>query len=357
MTISPLSLIYIFGALQALMLVAGINFKQPLASSAKIITSVLLLVMFMVMSYYVLLLNEVYIFHPYLHSLGGAAWMAISPAYYLMLKSIREPKWELNWASLAYFFLPMLFLGELLLALAGFPAAFYRLIDNDLLYLDCWMACFFVSGFYFLVKTLLEQRRVSHQPRDKTLQWFNYAFLGIITVFFFIYIGVRRAYLPWFEMTLMALCAVFVFSLVFKVFQSMSFRQFFEQPKYDNREWPVSKLQQLAQQLEQAVTENELYRKKELNLNELAQQSGINANTLSQLFGLHYKMNFYDFINRYRLEQVEQMMLDPANQQYKIIALAEASGFKSKTTFYKVFKEKHQMTPAQFMKRNLTHSS
>jgi len=70
------------------------------------------------------------------------------------------------------------------------------------------------------------------------------------------------------------------------------------------------------------------------------------------VFSLHYKSNFYDFINRYRLAHLEQLIIHPDYEQYKIMSLATESGFKSKATFYKAFKGKHQVTPSQFIKQN-----
>lgn len=352
MEVNATSLIYLFGAAQALLLIIGINYRQPLVSTTKLVTSILLIVMLFLMLYYAILLNGFHAFSPYIHSLGSAAWMAITPAYYLMLKSIREPKWKLQWKHLLYFIFSLILLAEFALTSLGIPAWLFLLANDSGLYLDVWMLCFFLPGFYFVGKTIHQQHQPEQLTKNKSLRWFSYVLMLVLIVFAVIYLLVRKDYVNWFELTLIVFCELFVFMLVFKTFKSMSLRQFFDSTKYDNQEISKTEFQQLAQQLEYQMTHEKIYQNKDLKLSELAHKSGISTNDLSQLFSLHYQSNFYDFVNQYRLNHLEKMLFDDSNRQYKILALAEESGFKSKTTFYKVFKEKHQLTPAQFMKKN-----
>lgn len=55
--------------------------------------------------------------------------------------------------------------------------------------------------------------------------------------------------------------------------------------------------------------------------------------------------NFYDLINTYRIEAIKQQLLTSDEQ---IIQLAYQNGFKSKSTFNKIFKEKTGMTPKAY---------
>ncbi len=351
MNLTLISLIYLFGAVQAALLLVGINLKKPFVSDLKKIISLLLLAMMITMVYYVVIVNAYENIYPYIDSLGSAAWMSIAPLYYLLNLSIQIPKWELKRKHLFYFILPLIFWGEGVLTTLGFPWHLYHFINNPQLFLDLWMLGYFSTGFYFILQCVrLHKQEREEVIKNKELVWFTYAFLIVLLVFAPTYMIIRGNYMIWFELILIALFEGFVFLLMYKVFKLIPSQNFFEHTKYLNKVLSKKEMQYFAIQLEQIMEEEKPYLDKKLSLSDLSKVSGINSNDLSQVFNLHYHSNFYDFINRYRLEYLEGLILDPSYSQYKIMALAEESGFNSKATFYKTFKEKHQLTPTQFIK-------
>ena len=85
----------------------------------------------------------------------------------------------------------------------------------------------------------------------------------------------------------------------------------------------------------------------------LSKQFGVNRNQLSQLINEGVGENFYDFINKYRVEEVKRLMADPQKQNYSLLGLALDAGFKSKSTFNLVFKRFTGLTPTEY-KKNIT---
>jgi AraC-like DNA-binding protein len=59
-------------------------------------------------------------------------------------------------------------------------------------------------------------------------------------------------------------------------------------------------------------------------------------------------MNFYDFVNRYRLEEFKKLASDPKNRQFTMLALAFDCGFNSKSSFNRYFKKATGQTPSQY---------
>ena len=59
-------------------------------------------------------------------------------------------------------------------------------------------------------------------------------------------------------------------------------------------------------------------------------------------------MNFYDFVNDYRVEEIKQKLADPAQNQYTLNALAFDCGFNSKSTFNELFKKNTGKTPKEY---------
>ncbi|WP_455203357.1 helix-turn-helix domain-containing protein, partial [Kaarinaea lacus] len=86
----------------------------------------------------------------------------------------------------------------------------------------------------------------------------------------------------------------------------------------------------------------------ELTLPQLAAELGISPHYLSQVINERLKQNFFDFVNRYRVEEVKQCLSDPTNNRGNIATLAFDAGFNSKSAFYTAFKKLTGMTPKQF---------
>jgi len=92
------------------------------------------------------------------------------------------------------------------------------------------------------------------------------------------------------------------------------------------------------------------YLNPELSLQELSDLIGEKKYFLSMVINQKYNKNFFEFINEYRINEVKERMKDPKYKNLKIISLAYDSGFNSKTSFNRVFKQVNNMTPSQYMK-------
>jgi AraC-like DNA-binding protein len=90
------------------------------------------------------------------------------------------------------------------------------------------------------------------------------------------------------------------------------------------------------------------YLKFNLNLAELAEMVNLTRNQLSFVINQKHRMNFNEYINSYRIEEVKRLMVDPANQHLKLMSLAYDAGFNSKASFNRIFKKLTDMTPSQY---------
>ena len=92
------------------------------------------------------------------------------------------------------------------------------------------------------------------------------------------------------------------------------------------------------------------YLNSELKLADLAGMLGISTHHLSQLLNQKLGANFYDFVNEYRIREIQQRLLDPAYQAYTILGIAFDTGFSSKTSFNRLFKKLTGFTPSEYVK-------
>jgi len=93
------------------------------------------------------------------------------------------------------------------------------------------------------------------------------------------------------------------------------------------------------------------YRQANITLGQLAEELSIQPRHLSQIINDKLHQNFYDFINRYRIEEAKQRLVDTKDPQ-KIIAIAFDVGFNSKSTFNAVFKSLVEITPSEYRRLN-----
>ncbi|WP_394175176.1 helix-turn-helix transcriptional regulator [Thalassotalea litorea] len=107
------------------------------------------------------------------------------------------------------------------------------------------------------------------------------------------------------------------------------------------------------QQLEQAMREEKLYQQEGLTIARLARHLGFGEQKLRSLINgvLGYR-NFNDYLNYFRIEEVSKQLLRPENASTPILTLALNSGFRSLSSFNKVFKETHSITPSQYRKNH-----
>ncbi|WP_298502727.1 AraC family transcriptional regulator [uncultured Maribacter sp.] len=82
----------------------------------------------------------------------------------------------------------------------------------------------------------------------------------------------------------------------------------------------------------------------------LAKKMEINTHHLSEVLTLSFEQNFYNFINIYRIDHAQKMLKNPEFKNYKIEAIAYDSGFKSKASFNRVFKNVAGKTPSEYRK-------
>jgi AraC-like DNA-binding protein len=92
------------------------------------------------------------------------------------------------------------------------------------------------------------------------------------------------------------------------------------------------------------------YLQSSLTLHKLAACLGITPHNLSQVINEKLNMNFFDFVNQYRVKEAQKMLHDPQGQLLTILAISEEVGFNSKTAFNTAFKKVTRMTPSEYRK-------
>ena len=85
-----------------------------------------------------------------------------------------------------------------------------------------------------------------------------------------------------------------------------------------------------------------------LTIVNVSDKMNISRHALTEVLNTAIGMNFYRFVNTYRVDEVKQKLADTEYSLYSIDAIGFECGFNSKSTFYAVFKKTTGMTPSQY---------
>ena len=99
--------------------------------------------------------------------------------------------------------------------------------------------------------------------------------------------------------------------------------------------------------LKKVLKANVYYEDPELSLTSLAEKLELTVHELSRLINTGLKKSFNDFINEYRVAEVIRKMHDPAFDHITLLGIAYESGFNSKATFNRIFKQMTGKSPVE----------
>lgn len=102
--------------------------------------------------------------------------------------------------------------------------------------------------------------------------------------------------------------------------------------------------------LEEIMNSDKPYLQNDLRLKDLANLIDVNQHHLSQLINEHFQCSFFDFINQYRVDQAETLII--SQPKTNLLQIAFDAGFNNKTSFINAFKKFKGMTPSNFRKNH-----
>lgn len=91
-----------------------------------------------------------------------------------------------------------------------------------------------------------------------------------------------------------------------------------------------------------------IYKNPKLTINECSAKLGCSEKELKDFLKIYKNTTFTKLLNEYRIQEFKSLLSDSINDIYDINSLAELAGFKSRATFYRIFKEVEGVTPTQY---------
>ena len=123
-------------------------------------------------------------------------------------------------------------------------------------------------------------------------------------------------------------------------------------PRYENSALSEKSSKEYLLTLEELMQKEQLFLDSELSLQNLAERLNISQYHLSQLLNQELGVNFYDFVNRFRIAEAQHRFSTQSYNHLSILAVCYDVGFKSKSVFNQSFKKFVGMTPSEFRKNH-----
>jgi AraC-like DNA-binding protein len=101
----------------------------------------------------------------------------------------------------------------------------------------------------------------------------------------------------------------------------------------------------IARKLDVAMRGARLWKNPNLSLIDIANDTGVSQNNISQTLNEHLGVNFYDYVNGWRIQAACDALRD---KELSVLAIAEDDGFNAKSTFNAAFKKVTGKTPRQY---------
>ncbi len=106
-------------------------------------------------------------------------------------------------------------------------------------------------------------------------------------------------------------------------------------------------VQQISETIRQTMEDKELFKNTDLDLKQFALECEIPSHHITQCLNQFLQKSFFQFVNEYRVNAVKKAFQQDRHLSQTLLSIAEESGFKSESSFYRVMKSQTGMTPKQ----------
>jgi AraC-like DNA-binding protein len=119
-------------------------------------------------------------------------------------------------------------------------------------------------------------------------------------------------------------------------------------PRYDRSGLTDREAERLKSALAEVMEKERPWQDSGLTLADLAGRLSTTPHKLSEVLNSQLHQTFYDFVNGYRVREVQRRIAAGDARKVTMMALAQDAGFASKSTFNLVFKKHTGQTPSDF---------
>jgi len=291
-------------------------------------------------------------------------FLLFNPAFYLYIRSLIEKDFKARWIQ-AFHLIPFIAFETTVLTMR-IPLTFDSLLGGfeERMFGIFFVLTSLVSWLIYLTTSILLVNRFRRNleneystiATEKSLGWV--LFILIFYVVFCVFIVILGIY-SFFAQSEMAMLYAVNFSVLLLLVYILAFyglrqgRVYFENEqikvseKYRYSPLSAVKKKEIKNKLIDLFSTMKPYLDAEFNMNKLSQMLNIPKHHLTEVLNTEIGMNFFMFVNNYRVGAVKEKLDDPLNP-YSIEAIGYECGFSAKSSFFTTFKKLTGLTPLEY---------
>lgn len=108
---------------------------------------------------------------------------------------------------------------------------------------------------------------------------------------------------------------------------------------------------EIANGIKQIIEIEKRFKNPRFNLRMLSSEIGVGHRELAEYFNEDLSISFNDYLYQKKIEEFKNLIDSEMENTYSLEGMAQLAGFKSKATFYRVFKKMEGITPAKYKER------
>ena len=110
-----------------------------------------------------------------------------------------------------------------------------------------------------------------------------------------------------------------------------------------------SQMKEVCERASRYLEESKAYLRPDISLAIFAKEVNIPQRTLSRAINGYLGCNFFEFVNRMRIDEAKSRLLELKTSDFNIDSIYADCGFRSRSTFFMVFKKLTGLSPAAWL--------
>lgn len=222
-----------------------------------------------------------------------------------------------------------------------------------------WVVSTLMFFYAFLTYYDFGPRKKVGFRENQWLKWFVGSYFGFVVAFFSYVLLTRLGWFnPDFDYLVDIVIVLFISILAFfgfvqpDVFEGKDVNEVIPFIKYQKTGLSDGLALVMKEKLRRIMANEKPYLDHTIRMEDLADKLNLSRNHTSQIINQHYNLSFFDFVNKYRVEEAKKLLAQNEKNNANITQIVYDSGFGNRASFYKAFRKFEGQTPTQYLNRS-----
>ncbi len=268
-------------------------------------------------------------------------YFLLAPYLYLYVKSLTQSDFKRSFRELLHW-IPAI----IALSFGIWKPHEYRVLQ---IFLDLQIAIYLVFIFKMIIAYRKDIREHFSTVKQIDLAWLLFILLAFVAMWLTDVTGLIISQYNILNIVSISINFIFATLIVYRGLRHPKvLTGYKEAPKYSGSKITTEKSAEYAKTVTQFMSVKKPFLNPDLTIKELADQLSMPPKSLSQVINSKFRMNFFDFVNHYRVNEAKLIMLE--SKMKTILEILYEVGYNSKSAFNEAFKKETRMTPTEYRK-------